>query len=90
MHAVELDLGDLLVSAAPRRLGVRAQRGHGEHPPAGGLLTGKHRPGAPTEGTRFTLGRSKEMYQERYWNDAMFESVESIRAVAGGVLELLA
>ena len=52
------------------------------NPLAGGLLTGKHRPGAPTEGTRFTLGRSKEMYQERYWNDAMFESVESIRAVA--------
>ena len=35
------------------------------NPLAGGLLTGKHRPGAPTEGTRFTLGRAQDMYRER-------------------------
>ncbi len=52
------------------------------NPLAAGMLTGKHRPGAPTEGTRFTLGRSQDMYQERYWHDKMFESVEEIRAVA--------
>ena len=28
------------------------------NPLAAGMLTGKHRPGAPTEGTRFTLGNS--------------------------------
>ena len=57
------------------------------NPLAGGLLTGKHRPGAPTEGTRFTLGRSQEMYRERYWQDQMFASVEELRDVAeeGGV-----
>jgi aryl-alcohol dehydrogenase (NADP+) len=57
------------------------------NPLAGGLLTGKHRQGAPTEGTRFTLGRSQEMYRERYWQDQMFASVEELRAVAeeGGV-----
>ena len=52
------------------------------NPLAGGLLTGKHRPGAPTEGTRFTLGRSQEMYRERYWQDQMFATVDELRGVA--------
>jgi 1-deoxyxylulose-5-phosphate synthase len=55
------------------------------NPLAGGLLTGKHKAGAPTEGTRFTLGRAGEMYSQRYWQDRMFESVEEIRAVAEDV-----
>jgi aryl-alcohol dehydrogenase (NADP+) len=54
------------------------------NPLAGGLLTGKHRPGAPTEGTRFTFGRSQEMYRERYWQDQMFASVDELRSVAEG------
>ena len=52
------------------------------NPLAGGLLTGKHRAGSPTEGSRFTLGRAGDMYQERYWQEQMFASVEEIRAVA--------
>ncbi|MEY4362489.1 MAG: hypothetical protein RL391_1795 [Actinomycetota bacterium] len=52
------------------------------NPLAGGFLTGKHRPGAPTEGTRFTLGYAAGRYQERYWNDRMFESLEQIREIA--------
>jgi aryl-alcohol dehydrogenase (NADP+) len=52
------------------------------NPLAGGLLSGKHRPGAPTEGTRFTLGRSQELYQDRYWHDRMFATVDELRAVA--------
>ena len=52
------------------------------NPLAGGLLTGKHRPGAPTEGTRFTLGRSQELYRERYWHDGMFATVEELRDIA--------
>lgn len=52
------------------------------NPLAGGLLTGKHRVGAPTEGSRFTLGRAGAMYQERYWQEQMFSTVEEIRAVA--------
>ncbi len=52
------------------------------NPLAGGLLTGKHRQGAPTEGTRFTLGRSQEMYRERYWQDQMFATVDELRSVA--------
>ena len=54
------------------------------NPLAGGLLTGKHRPGAPTEGTRFTLGRSQDLYRERYWHDRMFETVDELRSVAEG------
>ena len=54
------------------------------NPLAGGLLTGKHRPGAPTEGTRFTLGRSQDMYRERYWQDQMFATVDELRAIAEG------
>ena len=40
------------------------------NPLAGGLLTGKHRPGAPpAEGTRFTMGDSGRVYRGRYWNE---------------------
>jgi len=53
------------------------------NPLAGGLLTGKHRPGtAPTPGTRFTLGLAAERYQERYWNERAFATVETLQRVA--------
>ena len=55
------------------------------NPLAGGLLTGKHHAGAPTEGTRFTLGRSQELYRERYWHDRMFATVDELKAVAEDV-----
>ena len=54
------------------------------NPLAGGLLTGKPRAGAPTEGTRFTLGRAQEMYRERYWQDQMFATVDEQRGRRGG------
>lgn len=53
------------------------------NPLAGGLLTGKHRAGsAPTPGTRFTLGSAAERYQDRYWNDRAFASVEQLNQLA--------
>lgn len=53
------------------------------NPLAGGLLTGKHSPDAPpAEGTRFTLGNAAANYQDRYWHDQEFETVEDIRLVA--------
>lgn len=52
------------------------------NPIAGGFLSGKHRPGAPTPGTRFTLGYSAERYQERYWNDRMFGIVDTLKGLA--------
>ena len=53
------------------------------NPLAGGLLTGKHKPGAaPTPGTRFTLGTAAERYQDRYWNERAFATVESLQRLA--------
>lgn len=52
------------------------------NPLAGGLLTGKHRQGTPTEGTRFTVGHAAERYQERYWHDAMFDTVGEFQQIA--------
>lgn len=53
------------------------------NPIAGGMLSGKHVPDSgPTEGTRFTLANAAERYQNRYWNDRAFETVEALRGVA--------
>jgi aryl-alcohol dehydrogenase (NADP+) len=52
------------------------------NPLAGGLLSGKHRRGTPTEGTRFTLGAAGPMYQDRYWHDREFDTVEAVQALA--------
>jgi len=52
------------------------------NPIAGGMLSGKHRAGAPTEGTRFTLGNAAGNYQGRYWHDAAFDSVQQLRPIA--------
>ncbi len=52
------------------------------NPLAGGFLTGKHAVGAPTGQGRFTLGRAGQLYQERYWNDRMFQVVEEIKPIA--------
>jgi aryl-alcohol dehydrogenase (NADP+) len=53
------------------------------NPLAGGLLTGKHSQAqGPTEGTRFTLGTAAERYQERYWRDRQFQTVEELRTIA--------
>ena len=53
------------------------------NPLAGGFLSGKHKPGAATEGSRFTLGTSGSMYQERYWHDRMFRVVDELKMLAG-------
>jgi aryl-alcohol dehydrogenase-like predicted oxidoreductase len=53
------------------------------NPLAGGLLTGKHKHGAPPpDGTRFTLGTAAGNYQNRYWQDREFRSVEALREIA--------
>ena len=52
------------------------------NPLAGGFLSGKHQPGAPTEGGRFTLGWAAGRYQERYWNDRMFAAIDGLRPIA--------
>jgi aryl-alcohol dehydrogenase (NADP+) len=52
------------------------------NPIAGGMLSGKHRPGTPTEGSRFTLGTAAGRYQDRYWNEHGFGTVEQLAPVA--------
>lgn len=69
---------DLLPMCGEEQIAVIAY-----NPLAGGLLTGKHdRRGPPPEGTRFQLGNAAERYQERYWHDQEFETIEALRAVA--------
>jgi aryl-alcohol dehydrogenase (NADP+) len=53
------------------------------NPIAGGMLSGKHdRAGAPTAGTRFTLGGAAGLYQRRYWKDETFDAVAALQQVA--------
>jgi aryl-alcohol dehydrogenase (NADP+) len=52
------------------------------NPLAGGLLSGKHLAGRPTEGTRFTLGNAADRYQDRYWHEREFSTVEDLRPLA--------
>jgi len=50
------------------------------NPLAGGFLTGKYKKGqGPVEGTRFTLGKSGEIYRERYWHETHFEAVDGLQ-----------
>ena len=53
------------------------------NPIAGGLLSGKHSRTEPQpEGSRFTLGSAAEAYQDRYWHDREFGTVEVLRQLA--------
>ena len=54
------------------------------NPIAGGLLSGKHtRAAPPPEGSRFTLGTAGPTYQQRYWHDREFATVEELGKLAG-------
>jgi len=53
------------------------------NPLAGGLLSGKHgRTGEPAAGTRFTIPNAGPMYQDRYWHDREFATVDAFLQVA--------
>ena len=53
------------------------------NPIAGGLLSGKHsRVQPPPDGTRFTLGNAAQAYQDRYWHDREFDTVDVLRRLA--------
>ncbi|MDR2259030.1 MAG: aldo/keto reductase [Treponema sp.] len=59
------------------------------NPIAGGLLAGKHKPGAPEANTRFA---NNKMYYDRYWSDENFTAVDKLTALAAknglSILEL--
>ena len=53
------------------------------NPIAGGMLSGKHdRSKAPEEGTRFVLGNAAQTYQDRYWHDNVFDTVDELVKIA--------
>ncbi|MGF1597045.1 MAG: aldo/keto reductase [Acidimicrobiales bacterium] len=52
------------------------------NPIAGGMLSGKHRPGPATTGTRFSLGSAAGRYQDRYWHDPVFDTVDALKHLA--------
>ena len=53
------------------------------NPLAGGFLSGKHSQAAgPTAGTRFAWKNVAERYQERYWHDREFVTLEALRPLA--------
>ena len=54
------------------------------NPIAGGMLSGKHRRGAAAaEGTRFTIPNAGPMYQERYFHEREFDTVDAFLKLAG-------
>jgi aryl-alcohol dehydrogenase-like predicted oxidoreductase len=53
------------------------------NPIAGGMLSGKHdRTKTPDEGTRFALGNAAKTYQDRYWHDNVFDTVDELVKIA--------
>ena len=47
------------------------------------MLSGKHdRTKPPDEGTRFTLGNAAKTYQDRYWHDNVFDTVDQLAKIA--------
>jgi aryl-alcohol dehydrogenase (NADP+) len=52
------------------------------NPLAGGMLTGKYRvTQAPADGSRFTVGTAGQMYQQRYWHEREFRTIEQIKGI---------
>ncbi len=70
---------ELLPLCRDQGLGVIAY-----NPLAGGFLSGKYRSlEAPPPGTRFTLGKTGELYRERYWHQAQLEAVAQLQQFFG-------
>src|SRR5207248_8294522 len=50
------------------------------NPLAGGFLSGKYQAReAHPSGTRFTLGKTGDLYRQRYWQQVQFEAVEHLK-----------
>jgi aryl-alcohol dehydrogenase-like predicted oxidoreductase len=55
------------------------------NPLAGGFLSGKYQAIDPAPaGTRFTLGKTGDLYRERYWQQAQFEAVDNLKTFFQG------
>lgn len=68
---------ELLPLCRDQGLGVIAY-----NPLAGGFLSGRYQAQEPApNGTRFTLGKTGDLYRERYWQEAQFQAVEELKRV---------
>jgi aryl-alcohol dehydrogenase-like predicted oxidoreductase len=66
---------ELLPLCRDQGLGVIAY-----NPLAGGFLSAKYQDReTPPAGTRFTLGKTGDLYRQRYWQQAQFEAVEHLK-----------
>src|SRR5438309_2159795 len=67
---------ELLPLCRDQGLGVIAY-----NPLAGGFLSGRYQQAEtqPPAGTRFALGKTGDLYRERYWQQAQFEAVGQLR-----------
>ncbi len=67
---------ELLPLCRDQGLGVIAY-----NPLAGGFLSGRYQQteAPPPSGTRFSLGKTGDLYRERYWQKAQFEAVRQLR-----------
>jgi aryl-alcohol dehydrogenase-like predicted oxidoreductase len=67
--------GELLPLCRDQGIGVIAY-----NPLAGGFLTGKYQSlEAPPAQTRFSLGKTGDLYRERYWQQAQLEAVQRLQ-----------
>ena len=70
---------ELLPLCRDQGLGVIAY-----NPLAGGFLSGKYRTlDQLPAGTRFTLGKTGELYRDRYWHQSQLQAVEQLRSHFG-------
>ena len=70
---------ELLPLCRDQGLGVIAY-----NPLAGGFLSGKYRTlDQLPVGTRFTLGKTGELYRDRYWHQSQLQAVEQLRSHFG-------
>lgn len=68
---------ELLPLCRDQGLGVIAY-----NPLAGGFLSGRYQSlEAPPPGTRFSIGKTGELYRERYWQGAQLEAVQELQKV---------
>lgn len=66
---------ELLPLCRDQQIGVIAY-----NPLAGGMLSGRYESmGAPPPGTRFSLGKTGELYRERYWQESQLEAVQKLK-----------
>nr|WP_023842664.1 aldo/keto reductase [Burkholderia sp. M701]BAO19122.1 aldo/keto reductase [Burkholderia sp. M701] len=77
---------ELLPLAAEEQLAVMPY-----NPLAGGLLTGKHQHDAKPADGRFTeaLGEAGARYQERYWHEREFKTIEQLKSIVAPTGESL-